>query len=123
MSKVTEKACEIRHIEIPARGRLPAMKAFYETVFGWEVQQNMPAPDYWLFSAGQLGGGFCPRDASDSAGPMISIHVDDIPAALKKIEAAGGKKGSEKTEIGNGLGYYAFFKDPAGNLFTVWSKK
>jgi len=112
----------ITHIEIPA----PDMKGitdFYTKVFGWQIMYD---ENYSLFRIGNTntGGGFdaSAKPAADKTGPGLVINVEDIPAKLEEIKAAGGKVVMEKTEIAGGHGFYAKFTDCCGNPMQVWSK-
>ena len=44
------------------------------------------------------------------------IETEDIDAALKKVQAAGGSICLPKMEIAPGMGWIAAFKDTEGNL-------
>lgn len=46
--------------------------------------------------------------------------VDDISATLKKIEAAGGKVLTPRTDIALGFGAFAVFANPAGTEFGIY---
>jgi hypothetical protein len=50
---------------------------------------------------------------------VITIEVDGIDDALKKIEAAGGSTVHARTEM-LGMGAYAYFKDSEGNVMGLW---
>ena len=109
------------HIEIPA----PDMKKasdFYSKVFGWEVE-IFPDNSYGFFKDGLIGGGFDPTEPPQTSGINLVIEVDDIPAKLEEIVAAGGKVTKEKTEIGGGYGFYASFLDTNGNRLSIWCKE
>jgi len=49
--------------------------------------------------------------------------VDDITAALQQIEAQGGKALTPRTSIGEGMGAFAAFSDPAGNEFGLYEER
>ena len=53
---------------------------------------------------------------------IVYIQADDIPAALAKIEAHGGKTLLPQTEI-PGVGWFAFFVDPTGNRMALYKGK
>ena len=50
---------------------------------------------------------------------MITIDVDGIDDALKQIEAEGGTTVTPRTAI-PGMGAFAYFKDPEGNVLGLW---
>jgi predicted enzyme related to lactoylglutathione lyase len=49
----------------------------------------------------------------------IYIMVDDIVDTLKKIEVAGGRILTPRTDIAPGSGAFAVFADPAGAEFGL----
>jgi uncharacterized protein len=107
----------IVHFEIPADDVQRATK-FYEQALGWKISDpwNM---NYWLVETkdGDTGinGGLMPR--RNPGQPFMNyIQVDSIDDAMAKVEAAGGTVALPKTEIGQGMGWIAAFKDTEGNL-------
>lgn len=108
------------HIEFSARDRLEAAK-FYGAVFGWETQ-DMPEMNYTTFDTGEgPGGGFNPVGDQIQAGDVfVYIGTDDIDATLAKIVAQGGKTVVPKSEI-PGVGWFAFFNDPTGNMVALFT--
>ncbi len=111
----------IVHVEIPAENAAAASK-FYADVFGWKIDHD-PNFDYYMFAAaGGPGGGWVKPDGDQyHAGQIIPyIDTDDIEASLKKIEACGGKTLMPKHEI-QGVGWFAFFADPAGNRLGLYT--
>ncbi|HEY3250948.1 MAG TPA: VOC family protein [Ignavibacteria bacterium] len=113
----------ITHIEIPANN-MKGITNFYSKVFGWQIIFD---ERYSLFRIGKsnTGGGFdaALKPAAEKTGPGLVINVEDIPAKLEDIKAAGGKVVQEKTEIGGGHGFYARFTDCCGNPMQVWAKE
>ncbi len=111
----------ICHIEIPTTN-IAESAAFYTAVFGWTVQESVPFPDYWFFSAENTGGGFTTETKPSEDGTVLVVAVEDIPAKLDQIEDAGGARLTEKTEIGADMGFYAYFRDPCGSKVGLWSQ-
>lgn len=111
----------ICHIEIPAPD-LDKAFSFYSNVFGWKTSRA-EGMNYAFFTVGELGGGFDPEMPVVEGGLNLVLKADDIPAKLREIEAAGGTLVKEKTEIPDGHGYYALFKDPNGNRLGIWSNR
>ena len=111
----------IVHIEIPARDPKTNAK-FYGDAFGWKLE-NAPEFDYWMFSAeGGPGGGFPGTEGpggSKIGEVIVYVGTDDIEASLAKIESVGGKTLMPKQEI-PGMGWFAFFSDPAGNKLALY---
>lgn len=123
---------KVVHFEIPADDK-ERMKKFYSGVFEWQVRDDeMPGgviytsavttpTDETTFTPkepGSINGALIDRDEKLKS-PIITIDVDSIDEYLKKIEAAGGKKVSEKGEV-PGMGFYAYFQDTEGNVMGLW---
>ena len=109
------------HIEIPA-GDTKAAGKFYGEAFGWKIETD-PGFDYTMFEAPPgPGGGFVgtESDMYEIGQVVLYIGTDDIEATLAKIESLGGKTLMPKTEI-PGVGWFAFFSDPAGNRLALYT--
>ncbi|OGY26136.1 MAG: glyoxalase [Candidatus Woykebacteria bacterium RBG_16_44_10] len=123
------------HFEMPAedRGR---MRKFYESAFGWQTEQlGKDMGEYVLATTtetdekrmvkkpGTINGGFYQKTKPDQY-PRITISVDDIKEAMKKVEKAGGKvlggmqKPGEPDDIPS-VGLYAAFIDSEGNHVSM----
>jgi len=108
----------IVHFEIPADDVQRAQK-FYEHALGWKITDPWKM-NYLLVETRKPGedginGGLMQRKMPGQ--PFMNyISVDDISAALQKIESAGGTVCMPKTEIAPGMGWIAAFKDTEGNL-------
>jgi len=110
----------IVHIELSALDREVTGK-FYNDVFGWKIEQ-MPEMNYATFESDEgVGGGFNPVSEHNPAGSVVVyIGTGDINATLAEIEKHGGKTISPKTEI-PGMGWFALFSDPGGNLVGIYT--
>jgi uncharacterized protein len=51
--------------------------------------------------------------------PVVTIDVDDIEAALARVEKLGGKTVLARQAVGD-MGFSAYFTDPDGNLLGLW---
>lgn len=110
----------IVHFDISAKDPAVSSK-FYGDVFGWKIQKDDKFSYYMFQAEGGPGGGFVQVGKDYKAGEVIPyIMSQDIDADLKKISAHGGKVLSPKTEI-PGIGWFAFFADPAGNRIGLYS--
>lgn len=104
----------IIHIELYARD-LSESARFYREVFGWTTSEHDLGYMFWKDAAGNSGG------FSTAGAPVVNpsatfyIKVENIPASLKAIVEHGGVIIREKTPIPGDHGYYALFRDPAGN--------
>ena len=122
---------KVVHFEIPTDD-LDRAKDFYGSVFGWRLE-TMPTPggEYTGVTTtsvdeqtqmptepGAINGGMVKRDERTPA-PVITIDVDDIDQSLKEIEAGGGSTVTPRTAI-PGMGAFAYFKDPEGNVLGLW---
>lgn len=111
----------IVHVEISATDRKKSAE-FYHKVFGWAVH-HIDEMSYTTFTTGdnELGGGFNPAPQNMPVGSTcIYIGTDDIDASLREIETNGGKIVRPKDEI-PGMGWFALFQDPAGNLVGLYT--
>lgn len=122
---------KVVHFEIPAED-LDRAKTFYGSVFGWELQtMPMPGGEYTSVvttpvdkqtqtptEPGAINGGMMQRDERTSS-PVITIDVESIDDALQEIEAGGGATVTPRTAIA-GMGAFAYFKDPEGNVLGLW---
>jgi predicted enzyme related to lactoylglutathione lyase len=80
------------------------LKDFYAGIFGWNINANLGIKTPTL--DGTL--------RQDPAEKIIYIGVPDINAALKEIEAKGGKTDTPRMVV-PGVVTFALFRDPAGN--------
>jgi uncharacterized protein len=83
------------------------LKEFYSTVFGWSIDAHSSIA---AASTGGVKGGI----RQDPPEKVLYLGVPDIMAALKQIEAAGGKTILPRTVV-PGVVTFALFTDPAGN--------
>lgn len=119
------------------------MVKFYETVFGWKTQDMGPQMgDYVLATTtktdkdgmvqtpGNINGGFFPKVDSDplATSPSIVVSVDDIKAAMKEVEKAGGKilgvpdqngKRTKQPQMIPGVGLWMAVEDTEGNRLSM----
>jgi predicted enzyme related to lactoylglutathione lyase len=117
------------HFEIPFDDGDRA-RGFYRDAFGWNVQ-HIPDMDYTMVTSGPtteqgmpsepgfINGGMLGRHLASSAGPVITVDVDSIDAALERIEKLGGATVLGKQPVGT-MGFAAYFKDPEGNVMGLW---
>lgn len=127
-----EGMSKVVHFEIPADD-LDRARSFYGSVFDWQLQ-TMPMGDGGEYTGvtttpvdertqlptepGAINGGMVQRDARMPA-PVVTIDVEDIDAILHTIEASGGATVSPRTAI-PGMGAFAYFRDPEGNVLGLW---
>jgi predicted enzyme related to lactoylglutathione lyase len=68
---------------------------------------------------GFINGGMLRRDLSPGGGPVITVDVESIDAALQRIQELGGSTVVSKQPVGQ-MGFAAYFKDPEGNVMGLW---
>jgi uncharacterized protein len=119
---------KVVHFEIPFENKQRAM-SFYSKCFGWQLQ-DMPemnyvmastvatGPDYRPTEPGAINGGLFQRP-KEAPGPVIYVGVESVDAAIKKVQAAGGKVVTPRTEI-PGMGAYGRISDPEGNVIGLF---
>lgn len=118
------------------------MAKFYETVFGWKTQQTGPEmgnyvvahttetdEDGMVQTKGAINGGFYQKtDDPSTQAPSVVVSVDDIQAAIKAVEAAGGKLLGGMDEKGEhtlepqmipGVGLWTSVMDTEGNRLSI----
>jgi uncharacterized protein len=117
------------HFEIPVDD-VERAKTFYGTVFDWQMQA-FPDMQYTLAmttpvdeqttrptTPGAINGGLMNR-SKETPSPVITIGVDSVEEALKKVEAEGGTVITPSTPI-EGMGAFGYFKDPEGNVMGLF---
>jgi predicted enzyme related to lactoylglutathione lyase len=113
----------VSHFEIPARD-LERAARFYREVFGWRIEPLAweGHPYFKIRDAGGegIGGGLLPLEATTDH-PLLVIHLSGISLedCLAKIVEAGGGIDREAEEVG-GMGRFARFRDPEGNVLGLW---
>jgi len=114
-------AHKIVHVEF-AGPDPAALSKFYGDAFGWKIT-SIPEFDYFIFdTSGEAGGGF-PTEGGQFdfkvREPMVYIDTDDIEASLAQIKQHGGEAITGAVEI-PGQGWFAIFRDPAGNRVALY---
>lgn len=97
---------------------------FYKSIFEWEIQSMpMEGMNYNIVSTGRIDGngidGGIMQAPHGHPFSAFYIHVDSLRATLDKIVAKGGEEAVPPTPI-PGMGAFAFFKDPDGNLIGLY---
>ncbi len=120
---------KVVHFEIPAKD-VKRASTFYKDVFGWWTT-DMPGMEYMMLGgtkvsdkgefseSGSINGGMMKR-SKPFEHPIITISVDDIDASLKDIERKGGKTVRKRQDIGQNMGFTAYFEDTEGNLMGLY---
>jgi predicted enzyme related to lactoylglutathione lyase len=101
-----------------------SLQPFYEDVFGWKFQKFEGGPvEYWLVTTGDdkepgINGGMTRPREGQGLGSINTVAVTSLDRAIKKIEQSSGKICVPKMAIPK-VGWLAFAKDPAGNVFGI----
>jgi predicted enzyme related to lactoylglutathione lyase len=131
----------VTHFEMGYNDR-ERMKKFYETAFGWHMQQLGPEMGNYVVAQtaetdehgmvktpGTINGGFYQKtDNPLSQAPSVVIAVTDIAAAVKAIQenggtilgamdASGGR--SMEPQMIPGIGLWISIQDTEGNRVSV----
>lgn len=110
------------HFEIGMRD-IEKAKAFYGPLFGWEF--NAYGPAALLSNIGPQAGAPGIGGHLNALGHpphnycVVYVAVDDLNAALAKVASLGGKTMVPPTEV-PGMGSFAWFTDPEGNMVGLW---
>jgi uncharacterized protein len=122
----------ISWFEIPVENLERAMK-FYGAVLEAPLEKMDMGTSLMAFlpsSQDGIGGAIVHmQDKSWGYQPSHSGSVvylnggDDLSVPLSRVEAAGGKVLTPKTDIGQGFGHFAFFEDTEGNRVGFHSMK
>jgi len=112
---------KICYLEIPAT--TPEESAgFYKSIFGWTVRKRGDGELAFDDTAGVSGTWVKESDRTPDEHTRVYIMVDDISGSLKKIEAAGGRVLTPRTDIAPNSGAFAVFADPAGAEFGLYEE-
>lgn len=84
-----------------------ALKSFYSSVFGWDVDQK---GQFDVAVATPIKGAI----RKDPAEKRIYLGVPDVTASLSAIEQSGGTVDVPRFEV-SGVVVLGLFRDPAGN--------
>lgn len=114
------------HFELPV-SNMSRAREFYSRVFGWHLNKfddrNTMVTTTQTDARGipqkpgAINGSLClPQRPST---PSVVIDVPDLRAHIAKVIENGGKLVDEPKTI-PGLGVYARFEDPEGNLVGLW---
>ena len=118
------------------------MKKFYESAFGWNLQQMGPEMGNYILAGtaetdekgmvktpGTINGGFYQKNDNPlSHAPSVVIAVQDIKSAIKAIESNGGKILGAMNEKGEhsmepmmipGVGLWISFQDTEDNRVSI----
>jgi len=113
---------KICYLEIPAK-TAQASADFYSSIFGWTVRKRGDGELAFDDTGGVSGTWVKESDRTPNERTRTYIMVDGIAETLNRIEAAGGRVLTPRTEIGPGMGAFAIFADPVGNEFGLYEER
>jgi uncharacterized protein len=105
-----------------------AAVAFYGDLFGWELEDVMPADAPVRYYMARLPGGDVGAISSQAEGEArpatwnTYVWVEDADETAAKVRAAGGTVVMEPMDVFES-GRMAIFADPEGAAFCVWQPK
>ena len=112
---------KICYLEIPSK-TAESSAAFYSSIFSWTVRPRGDGNLAFDDTGGVSGTWVRETDRTPDERTRTYIMVDEITDTLKKIQAAGGRVLTPRTEIGPGMGAFAAFTDPVGNEFGLYEE-
>jgi uncharacterized protein len=105
-------------------GDAEGARRFYGDMFGWTFQGDPDGrADYSVVTVpGGAGpsGGILDHGGTGPDYAIFYVRVEDVPAALARAEALGGKTLTPPTDGGNGL-VFGQLADPTGHHIGVYS--
>ena len=110
---------KICYLEIPAN-RPEDSARFYSDIFGWKVRERGDGNLAFDDPGGVSGTWVKEADRAADERTRTYIMVDSIAESLKRIQAAGGRVVTPRTDIGPNMGAFAAFTDPVGNEFGLY---
>jgi predicted enzyme related to lactoylglutathione lyase len=102
-------------------------KVFYEAILQTTIERMDMGPSIMgMFPGGEndVSGALVQDDncQPSSTGTMVYLNGgEDLAAILARVAPAGGQVVVPKTDIGNGLGFFAHFLDSGGNKVGLHS--
>ncbi len=109
------------HFEIPVDDPARA-KDFYQAAFGWQIGSFGGPMEYWLAMTGPsseagIDGALLRREAPGD-GVVLTVAVDDLDEATRKVTQAGGKIVFHRRPV-PGVGWLSSCVDTEGNTLHV----
>lgn len=105
----------LNYVELPAADTAKS-KRFYESAFGWTMAEF--GPTYAATTTDDVDLGLQGDKAEAPKAPLPVIHVTDLEAVLKSVQAAGGAITKPIFSFPGGRRFH--FRDPSGNELAVW---
>lgn len=119
----------INWFEIPVAD-FDRAKKFYETIFNYEMPESQMGParmGFLLYDTQNNGRGGAIVHNPDfytpsKNGTLVYLNGEpDLQPVLDRVAAAGGQIIMKKSDIGQGLGFWALIEDSEGNRVALHS--
>lgn len=109
------------HFEISAE-KPEEVISFYKNTFNWRFEKWEGPMVYWIIMTGDektpgIDGGLKKRDEMGT-NTVNTIDVVSIDESIEKVRKNGGEIIATKMAV-PGVGWFACFKDPQGNVFGI----
>lgn len=104
----------IDYVELPS-GDGGASGAFFKAAFGWGLVDY--GPGYAGLEGAGIDGGI-DSTPERTAAPLLVIRTDDLPAAERRVLAAGGTITRAAFDFPGGRRFH--FREPGGAELAVW---
>ena len=109
------------HVELHTKD-LPKARAFYQSLFGWELQ-DMPMPggagSYTLINVGEGTGGGMVQNDEVPPHWMAYVGVDDVRAKTAQAKSLGATVLHDVMQVGE-YGTMSVVQDPTGAVIAMW---
>ena len=106
------------HFEIGCRDS-GATQQFFRELFEWKTEAAGPAAIISTGSEEGIAGHITELGHEPHNYVTIYVQVNDIQEYLDKAESLGGKTAIPPNEV-PGMGHFAWFSDPDGNIIGLW---
>jgi predicted enzyme related to lactoylglutathione lyase len=96
-------------------------RAFYSALFGWTIEEmeGMPEPYFSIKVGGRSNGGMRPAPDGMPTFWLPYFGVDDVPAAMARVEELGGSVHVGPVDIP--MARFAVVQDPQGATFAIYA--
>ncbi|CAA9480799.1 MAG: Glyoxalase family protein [uncultured Sphingomonadaceae bacterium] len=107
----------LNYLELPV-GDLAGSSLFFEAAFGLKLQAY--GPTYAATDGEHADLGLQADPAERTAAPLPVIEVDDVDAAARAVEAAGGAITRPVFAFPGGRRFH--LREPSGNELACWER-
>lgn len=110
--------CPVVHFEIGCR-EVEKTTRFYSDLFGWKASAYGPAAMIDTASGQGIQGHINSLGHEPHKYTIFYVQVDNLESYLGKIAQMGGKQIVPPMDV-PGMGQFAWFSDPEGNVVGLW---